>query len=138
MSDPFSTVTGVAQLVGFALGGAKILYQTIESFRNSSKTIKGLKEQVELLSKVLESLQTVVDSQDVDFTPLELPLKRCGTACRDFGKLMVKIAPKSDEDRQKFKGWFKLQYSGGDIKTFKESLGVYRSIVSIAIGDANL
>jgi hypothetical protein len=138
MADPLSTVAGVIQLVGFALGGTKILYQTIESFRNSSKTLKSLKEELKLLGNVLESLQTIVDSPDTNFTPLELPLERCGTACRDFEKLILKIAPKNDEDRRKFRGWFKLQYLGDDIKSFKESLAVYRSIVCIAIGDANL
>jgi hypothetical protein len=138
MPDPFSAAAGVIQLVGFALAGTKVLYQTIESFRNSSKIIKSLEEELKLLVQVLESLQTVVDSPDTDFTPLELPLKRCGTACQDFEKLILKIAPKGDEDRRKFRGWFKLQYLGDDIKSFKETLGVYRSIVCIAIGDANL
>jgi hypothetical protein len=138
MADPLSTAAGVIQLVGFALAGTKVLYQTIESFRNSSKAIKSLKEELKLLGKVLESLQTVVDNPDTDFTPLELPLERCGSACRDFEKLILEIAPKGDEDRRKFRGWFKLQYLGDDIKSFKETLGVYRSIVCIAIGDANL
>src|ERR1700712_2752241 len=98
MADPLNTISGVVQLVGFALAGTKILCQTIESFRNSSRTIKSLIEEVQLLSQVLESLQTVVDSPDADFTPLELPLERCGTSCRAFEKLITKIAPKGDED----------------------------------------
>jgi hypothetical protein len=138
MAEALGTAASVIQLVGFALTGTKILYQTIESYRNSSKTIKSLTEELQLLAQVLESLQTVVDNPDTDFTPLELPLERCGTACRDFEKLILKITPKGDEDRRKFRGWFRLQYLGEDIKSFKETLGVYRSIVCIAIGDANL
>jgi hypothetical protein len=87
---------------------------------------------------VLESLQTVVDSPDTDFKLLELPLKQCGKACHEFETLIREFAPEGNEDRRTFRGWVRMKYRGEDIKIFKESLGVYRSIVCIAIGDANL
>jgi hypothetical protein len=138
MMDPLSTTATVTQFIGFALEGTNLLYQTIQEFRNSTKTIQSIVGELEVLSEVLKSLQTVVDSPDTDFSALKLPLQRCGAACRDFQGLIFTIAPKSDEGRQKFRGWFKLKYLGEDIKSFKETLGVYRSIVCIAIGDANL
>jgi hypothetical protein len=131
-------VAAIIQLAGFAFAGSQALYQTIESFKNSSKLLRNLKEEVFLLSDVLKSLQSIVDDPGSDFTPLELPLRTCGDACRAFEQLLLKVSPSREEDRRTFRGWVKLRYRGEDIKTFRETLGVYRSIVCIAIGDANL
>lgn len=131
-------VAAVVQLAGFAFASSKALHQTIESFRNSSTSLRNLKDEVNLLSNSLASLEAIVNDPDTDFAPLELPLKTCGDTCREFEKLILKVAPSREEDRRTFRGWIRLQYKGEDIRTFRETLGTYRSIVCIAIGDANL
>jgi archaellum component FlaC len=51
-----------------------MFFQTIQSFRNLSKTIQSIKSKLNALNNVLESLQIVVNSLNIDFLVLKLPL----------------------------------------------------------------
>lgn len=138
MADPISAASGILTLVGFALQSSSALYQTIQSFRSSKRNVRELKEELEALTGVLQSLDDVARSSDADFTALKLPLRRCGSACSDFEALLAKCSQHSNVSRTSFRDWAKLSYMGGDIAAFKNTLAVYKSIIIIALGDANL
>jgi hypothetical protein len=138
MADPISVGSGVLTLVGFALQSSITLYQTIQSFRSSKKTVRELKEELETLTGVLQSLHEVADKSQADFVALKLPLHRCGSACKDFEDVLAKCSQHSTGGRTSFRDWAKLSYMGEDITAFKNMLAGYKSIIIIALGDANL
>jgi len=138
MADPISVTSAFLTLVGFALQSSTALYQTVRSFQTSRRSIRELKEELEALSGVLQSLNDVAETTDADFTALKLHLLQCSKTCTDFEALIVKCTQHSGGARSSFRDWAKLKYMGDDITAFKNMLSVYKSTIIIALGDANL
>ena len=138
MADPISVTTAFLTLVGFALQSSTALYQTVRSFQTSRRSIRELKEELEALSGVLQSLHDVSETTDADFTSLKLPLLQCSKACTEFEVLIVKCTQHSGGSRSSFRDWAMLKYMGDDITAFKNTLSVYKSTIIIALGDSNL
>jgi Fungal N-terminal domain of STAND proteins len=130
--------SGLLTLAGFAFKSTQLLYQTINSFQTNKRVVRELKQELEALMAVLESLRDVTTDTDTTFDALKLTLLRCGNICKDFDAVIVKCVSHSEEDRKSFRDWVKLQYMGDDIDGFKRMLATYKSIISIALGDANL
>lgn len=138
MADPLSTASGVLALTLFAFKSSIALYQLVDSFRSSQRTVRELREELEALNHVLQSLQETAPSTDVDLTALKLPLLRCGKACKDFEAVIVRCTAHSSGPRTSFRDWAKLKYLGGDISGFKNMLAGYKSTISIALSSANM
>jgi hypothetical protein len=138
MAETIGIASGLLTLAGFALGSSKSLYQTVKSFQNNQRTIRELREELEALNGVLQSLHQTVANTNADLTSLKLPLFRCGKACKEFEAVISKCTAHSDGSRKSFRDWAKLKYMGDDIVGFKNMLAGYKSTVSIALGDANL
>jgi len=138
MADPISITSGLVALAAFAFQSSKSLYQVVQSFKSSRKAIRELKEELEALDGVLQSLHQAAGDSDADLTGLELPVLRCGKACTDFEAMIVKCTAHSGGPRTSFRDWAKLKYMGGDIVGFKNMLAGYKSTISIALGGANL
>ena len=60
------------------------LYQIVQSFQSNKRSIRELKEELEALNGVLQSLQQATTKNIIDLARLRLPLLRCGKACKDF------------------------------------------------------
>lgn len=138
MADPISIASGLLALATFALQSSKSLYQAVESFQSNGRTIRELREELEALDGVLQSLYQAAAKSNSDLTGLKLPLFRCGKACRDFEAMIIKCTAHSGGSRTSFRDWAKLKYMGDDIIGFKNMLAGYKSTISIALGDANL
>lgn len=140
MADPISIASGLLALVGFALESSKTLYQLVQSFQSNQRVIRGLKEELEALSEVLESLQVAVTTDDADLAALKVPLLRCGKTCGEFKALIVQCTAHSSGTRTRtsFRDWAKIQYMGDDIGGFRIMLAGYKSTITIALGDANM
>ena len=138
MADPLSTASGLLTLVVFAFQSSQMLYQAVASFQSNQRTIRELKEELEALEGVLESLRETVTGTDTNLTTLKLPLLRCGKACKDFEAVIVKCTAHSGGPRTSFRDWAKLKYMGDDIVGFKNMLAGYKSTIIIALGDANM
>ncbi|KFY67404.1 hypothetical protein V496_01595 [Pseudogymnoascus sp. VKM F-4515 (FW-2607)] len=102
------------------------------------RTIRGLKEELEALNEVLQSLHATISNGKVDLTPLTLPLTRCNQACQEFEAMVLKCTKHSNGTRRSLRDWTTLTYMGGDITAFKNMLGGYKSTIAIALGDANI
>jgi hypothetical protein len=74
----------------------------------------------------------------VDLKGLNLPLFRCGKACREFEAAITKCIAHSGGPRTSFRDWAKLKYMGDNVAAFKQMLAGYKSTISIALADANL
>ena len=138
MADPISITSGILALAAFALQSSKSLYQAVESFQSNRRTVRELREELEALDGVLQSLHQAAANSDTSLTGLKLPLFRCGKACRDFEAVITKCTSHSGGSRTSFRDWAKLKYMGDDIVGFKNMLAGYKSTISIALGDANL
>jgi hypothetical protein len=138
MADPISIASRLLTLVVFALQSSNLLYQAVESFHNNQRAVRELREELEALDGVLQSLLEIATNTDAHLTTLKLPLLRCGKACKDFEAVIVKCIAHSGGPRTSFRDWAKLRYMGDDIVGFKNMLAGYKSIITIALGDANM
>jgi hypothetical protein len=138
MAEPIGIASGLLTLVVFAFNSGKSLYQVVESFKSNQRAIRDLKQELEALDGVLESLREATTATDADFTALRLPLLRCGNACKDFEAVIIKCTAHSDRPRTSFMDWARLKYMGDDITAFKNMLAGYKATISIALGDATM
>ncbi|KAI1070684.1 hypothetical protein LB507_006699 [Fusarium sp. FIESC RH6] len=139
MGDPLSVASGVIAIVTATLQSSKLLYETIQSFRNHQTAVSDLVRELKALESVLRSLQDHVRTDDRAFLPLKFPLMQCRQACADFQTLVEQNSKRSrDKARTSFRDWAKLMYMNGDIVSFKELLAGYKATITIALADANL
>lgn len=138
MAEPISIASGIVALATFAFTSSVSLYQVVESFQNNQRTMRRLKEEIEALNGVLLSLQGVAAGNPTGLEGLNLPLLRCGKACKDFEVEIIKCTAHCGGSRTSFRDWAKLKYMGDDIVGFKNMLAGYKSTIVIALGDANL
>ena len=108
MADPISVASGLLTLVTFGLKASTSLYQTIKGYNSHQRNVRELREELEALTSVLESLNQAVADADADFVALRIPLYRCGNACKDFEAIIVKCAEGSSDSRTSFRGWARL------------------------------
>ncbi len=139
MAELIGLSSGLVALVGFALKSSTLLYDTVKSYRSHPKNVRDLEGELEALAVVLQALsETVEQKKDTDFTALQLPLFRCGNACKEFGELIAKCSSRSGGSRTSFRDWAKLKYMGDGIDEFRRMLAGYKSTINIALADANL
>jgi Fungal N-terminal domain of STAND proteins len=139
MAEPIGLASGLLTLAAFALQASITLYQTVQSFQFHPKQIRDLKDELEALGGVLGSLtETVGATTDVDLSALDLPLLRCGNACKDFEQEIMKCSSRSGGSRTSFRDWAKLRYMGDNVDGFRQLLAGYKSTINIALTDANL
>ncbi|KAH7033962.1 hypothetical protein B0J12DRAFT_680021 [Macrophomina phaseolina] len=138
MADPIGAASGILALVAFGFSASKSLYQTIESLKDHPRNVRELKQEVEALMNVLQSLNEFVSSNDVDLAVLELPLSQCGKACKEFESVIVKCTANSEGSKISVRDWAKLRYMGSDINGFKDMIAGYKSTITIALGSATL
>ena len=137
MAEPVGLASGLITLVGFTLQCSKSLYQAVGSFQSHQRTIRDLRDELQSLNGVLQSLLEVADSPNTSLSSLKLPLLRCGKACKDFEDVIARCAGRS-ESRTSFRDWAKLRYMGDGVESFRHMLAGYKSTIAIALGDANM
>jgi hypothetical protein len=139
MAEPISLASGLLTLTAFAFQSSITLYNTIQSFKSHSSRVRDLGNELKDLGGVLSSLSdTVSATNGVDLSSLELPLLRCGNACKEFEQELLKCSSRSTGGRTSFRDWAKLTYMGENIDGFKRLLAGYKATITIALNDANL
>jgi hypothetical protein len=139
MADPISLASGLLALVIFAHKSCLTLHTTIQSIKNHPKRVRDLIGELEALSAVLESLtDTLKSDTNVNLSALDLPLRRCGSACDEFLQEVQKCCSRSGGDKMSLRDWAKLKYMGDDIDDFKDALAAYKSTINIALTDVQL
>ncbi|KAL4934806.1 hypothetical protein BDV06DRAFT_155007 [Aspergillus oleicola] len=139
MAEPISLASGLLALATFAFQSSLSLYDMVKSFRSHPMHVRDLLEGLEALNGVLGPLvDRVQATSDADLSTLELPLLRCGNACKDFKEDIMKCAGRSNATRANFRDWAKLKYMGDDIDGFRVGLAAYELTIVIALTDANL
>lgn len=139
MAEVIGVASGIAGLGTVALQSSVALYQTINSYQSHQQRVRDLAEEAGALSGVLESLiATVGSASDLDFSALEIPLKRCGKACDEFKEEIQKCSARSGGSRASFRDWARLKYMGDDVDGFRRLLASYKMTITVALTDATL
>jgi hypothetical protein len=136
--DPVSSTVSIVALVTFAVQSSKLLYETVSSFKKLPKVIQHLKDEAGALIEVLQTLQRTLAASDIDLTALELPLKQCGKACKDFAGLVKKCSKHSGESEWSFRDWAKLKYLGEDVIGLQKLLAGYKATIALALLNTNM
>lgn len=139
MAEPIGLASGLLTLAVFAFQSSTTLYSTIRSFQSHHKRVRDLLEELEALSAVLGPLSEICDTKSsTSISKLNLPLLRCGKACEEFERELLKCSSRSTADRTSFRDWAKLKYMGDDIDGFRRLLSGYTLTVTVALTDLNL
>ncbi|KAL3478560.1 hypothetical protein BJX99DRAFT_224314 [Aspergillus californicus] len=139
MADPISIASGLLALATFAFQSSRSLHDMVKSFRSHPSRVRDLMQELEALSGVLGPLvERVQATGDMDLSVLNLPLLRCGNACKEFEQEIMKCAGRSSATRTSFRDWAKLKYMGDDVDGFRRVLAAYKLTINIALTDANL
>jgi hypothetical protein len=125
--------------LSFALQSGIKLYKTVECTQTQSQSALSLLEELDDLNGILSSFAEAIGvSADVEFYALRLPLQRCGNACTEFEKEVLKCLSRSGGNSTNFQAWANLRYMGDDILGFRQLLARYKSTINIARIDASL
>lgn len=139
MAEPVGLASGLIGLATFAFQCSVSLYETVNSFRSHPKRVRDLLCELEALSAVLAPLVDLVKStSDVDLSVLDLPLLRCGNACKEFQQEVLRCASRSNNNKTSFRDWARLTYMGDNIDDFRNLLSGYKATINIALTDATL
>lgn len=93
MAEPIGLASGLVALATFVLHSSVALYETVNSFNSHQQRVRDLAEETGALSGVLGSLtETISASTDLDFSTLEIPLRRCGKAYGEFKQEIKKCS----------------------------------------------
>ncbi|KAI9147398.1 hypothetical protein HJFPF1_12418 [Paramyrothecium foliicola] len=139
MADPLSVVSGLLAIVTATIQSSKVLYQTIQSFRDHPRSVRQLIAELGALDGVLKSLEEFAGGEPLVLVPLKLPLEQCAKACADFYVLISKCTKHSARHGStSFRDWARLRYMDSDINGFTAMLAGYKSTIAIALADANL
>lgn len=138
MAEPISLAASLLALATFGGKASIALYQTIDSFQSHKRNVRELKEELEALSKVLQSLEEHAQSADNKLDVLKLPVLRCGQACEAF-RTSIEKSWKSPKTRTgEFCDWARWQYLGSNISQFRDQIAGYKGTITIALADINL
>ena len=138
MADALSVASSLIALATFAFEASKSLYTLVEGFKNTQRTVRELRYELESLTQVLGTLISAVKDNEAELASLKLPLLRCGKICSEFREIIRKCVAHSNGQRTSFRDWAKLQYMGGNINDLKTTLAGYKATISIALGGATL
>lgn len=133
--DPI-TITAAT---GSALKACVALHDAIRSYRSQDRAARTLKAEVSDLSVVLGFLlETIASNPTLNFKGLELPLRRCDTACKEYTEIVKRCTKHSEGSRSSTRDWITQRYLQGDINDFRTMLATYKSTINIALANANL
>lgn len=139
MAEPIGLASGLLTLATFAFQSTVTLYETIKNFSSHPKRVRDLLDELEALIEVLGPLNdTIKTTAGSDLLELNLPLKRCGDACNDFEREIMKYLSRSGGSQTSFRDWARLRYMNDDIDGFRRLLAGYKLTINIALTDASL
>jgi hypothetical protein len=108
MADPLSISSALLAVIGAAVQSSKMLYQTVQSFKNHQRAVKQLSDELVALAGVLDSLLALARQDPATFLPLRLPLSQCHRACTEFEALLLTCSKHSGGSRTSFRDWASL------------------------------
>lgn len=138
VSNGIGLSSGIGNLITFTIESCSALNENVRSFRSKEKAVRALRNEMEDLESVLKTLHASMSNMDIGMEFLEQPLTRCRDACQEFNQLITDSLTHSTDEQVSIGDWLKLRYLGEDITGFRDMLAGYKSIIMIALADANM
>lgn len=131
MADPLSITASLLAISTAAVQTIKSLCETVKRYKDRDKTLHRLQDELDDLTKILESLTKVTAADESLLAILQSPVGRCGQVCHDFEVSMERFGRKA---KAGFKDWTKLEFMRGDINEFIETISGYKSTIAVGLG----
>lgn len=147
MSEPLSIAASIIAVAGAAYSGCKADNDLISAFSNAPKALQSLRQDLDTLQGLLQSLETALEgtrddalseSQKSCFRDLKPALDGCKHACDDFAARLSGIASHSDAGRVNWMDRVRFHFSEKDVELLRSTLQKYKSTLDIALGLATL
>lgn len=110
---------------------ARYLGGKLTRFKDRNKTLRRLQDELEDLTKILDSLAQVINNEMSILALLQGPIDRCSQVCREFEQSMKIFSGKS---KTGFRDWTKMEFMRGDINEFIDTIAGYKSTISVGLG----
>jgi DNA-binding FrmR family transcriptional regulator len=132
MADPLGVCASVVTVAIAAVQSINSLCQTVKRYQGRDKTLKRLHDELQDLINILNQLkEVVVAHENSTLKLLKDPIARCHELCGEFEEAMKSFGGKS---KTGLKDWARMEFMRGDINTFIDTLGGYKSTIAIGLG----
>lgn len=131
MADPLSITASLLAITTAAIQSTKSLYETVRRFKDRDKTLRRLENELQDLTKILDSLTGVTNAEESMLTILQGPVERCSQVCREFEQAMEAFRGKS---KTGIRDWTKMEFMRGNMNEFIDTIAGYKSTISVGIG----
>lgn len=131
MADPLSITASLLAISTAAIQTTKSLCETVKRYRDRNKTLRRLQDELDDLTKILESLTRVTAADESVLALLHGPIERCSQLCHEFESSMEVFGKNS---KAGFRDWTRMEFMKGDINEFIETIAGYKSTFSVGLG----
>lgn len=138
MAEVVELTAGLVALTTFAFESSRTLWSMLDEYRNQSRNVRDLKQELEALNGVLKTLQETANQADDGLAPLKLPLLRCGQACQDLTAIVTQCTTRTGRDKSSFRDWTMLRYHEKDIGGVRNLIAAYKSTIAITLANVNM
>jgi hypothetical protein len=127
MAGPLNIATSVTA----AIQSTNSLCETVKRFKDRSKTLRRLQDELQDLATILDSLAQVDNAETSALPLLQRPIDRYSQVCREFEQSMKVFSGKS---KTGFRDWTKMEFMRGDINEFTDIVAGYKSTILVGLG----
>ena len=131
MADPLSITASLLAITTAAIQSAKSLCETVKRYRGRDTTLRRLQNELEDLTKILDSLMKVTNADESMLALLQGPIERCSQVCHDFEVTMEVF---SGKPKTGLRDWARMEFMRGDINEFIDTIAGYKSTISVGLG----
>lgn len=145
--DGLSTTVSIISVAGAAYASSKLLYDMICCFHNAKETFAGLKTDIEIISRTIESIKQNLEKQKTNVDSSKVPepnLSGIKLALEETHKTCERIREEFDSITHHSKNGYtsrwrtvKLHFQENKIKAFQDQLERRKSSLSMALGSSS-
>jgi hypothetical protein len=129
--DPLSIGASALTVITAAITSINALYETVERYKGRDNKLIRLRNGLNDLVAVLDSLEKAIDDNNPVWALLKGPVDRCTQVSREFEGAMKIFSGKS---KTGFRDWTRMEFMKGDINDFIDTLEDYKSTIAIGLG----
>lgn len=130
-AEPLIITFTVLALLTAAVQSTKSLCETVKRFKERNRTLGRLQDELEDLASMLDSLRQVTNAKTSMLAFLHDPIHRCSHICGTFEQKMEAFNQNSVKG---LRDWTKMQFMGGGVHEFIDTIGGYKSTISVSLG----
>lgn len=135
MADPLSITASLLAVTTAAVQSTRSLYETIKRYKDRDRTLRRLQDELKDLLSILDTLAQLADAELPLLKLLQGPIERCSQVCHEFEKSIEVFTGKS---KTGIRDWTKMEFMRGDINEFIDTIGGYKSTISVGLGTITL